>query len=256
MSRTIPQFLDDDMDEVTPGPVPTAAAAEKVWRYLSFARFVWLLQKRQLWLSRADLLGDPWEIALVGDQLKFVISRHPPTDIFSKQPRESAEERSARIIKLWRRSTFVNCWSTAEHESHALWRIYCKSAEGVALQTTFARLSDSVAALPVLRVTYEGPGRTKRTPTIEDLVTKKRPMFAYEREVRIVCSKIAEEATPDEKMLGLPLAWEPERHIECIRVHPEADFSFFETVTAVIGQYAPTLAERVEWSAMKDGPPF
>jgi hypothetical protein len=247
------------MDEVTSRPVPTEAATEKVWRYMSFARFVWLLQKRQLWLSRADLLGDPWEIALVGDQLKFVISRHPPTDIFSKQPRESAEERSSRIIKLWRRTTFVNCWSTAEHESHALWRIYCRSAEGVALQTTLARLSDSVAGLPVLRVTYEGPGRARRTPTIDDLVTKKRPMFAYEHEVRIVRSKIADiadEAMPDEKILGLPLAWEPERHVECIRVHPEADFSFFETVTAVIGQYAPALGERVEWSAMRDGPPF
>jgi hypothetical protein len=244
------------MDEVTSRPLQTDAAAEKVWRYMSFARFVWLLQKRQLWLSRADLLGDPWEIALVGDQLKFVIARHPPTDIFSKQPRESAEERSARIIKLWRRKTYVNCWSTSEHESHALWRIYCGSAEGVALQTTLAKLMDSVAGLPVLRVTYDGPGRTRRTPTIDDLVTKKRPMFAYEREVRIVRSEIGDEVMPDEKILGVPLAWEPERHLEFIRVHPEADFSFFETVTAVIEQYAPALRDCVEWSAMKDGPPF
>jgi hypothetical protein len=33
--------------------------AEKGWRYLKFSRFVWLLQKKQLWLSLADLLGDP-----------------------------------------------------------------------------------------------------------------------------------------------------------------------------------------------------
>jgi len=26
----------------------------KVWRYMSYARFVWLLQKKQLWLSRVD----------------------------------------------------------------------------------------------------------------------------------------------------------------------------------------------------------
>ena len=29
----------------------------KVWRYLSLSRFVWLLSKKQLWLSRIDLLG-------------------------------------------------------------------------------------------------------------------------------------------------------------------------------------------------------
>lgn len=248
------------MDAVTSRSFPTDATVEKVWRYMSFGRFVWLLQKRQLWLSRADLLGDPWEIALVGEQFKFVISRHPPMDIFSKKRHESAQERSARIIKLWRRTTFVNCWSTSEHESHALWRIYCRSADGVALQTTFTKLSDSAAGLPVLRVTYEGPGRTRQTPTIDDLVTKKRPMFAYEREVRIVRSEIDAiddgEVLPDEKILGRPLAWEPERHIERIWVHPEADVSFFETVTAVIEQYAPALRDCVGWSAMKDGPPF
>jgi hypothetical protein len=244
------------MDAVNSGTVPTDAVSERVWRYMSFARFVWLLQKRQLWLSRADLLGDPWEIALVGEQLNFVISRHPTRDIFSKQPHESAEERSARIIKLWRRTTFVNCWSMSEHESHALWRIYCRSAEGVALQPTLAKLNDSVAGLPVLQVTYEIPGLARRTPTINDLVTKKRPMFAYEREVRIVRSEIVNEAMPDEGVLGLPLAWEPERHVERIRVHPEADFSFFETVTAVVEQYVPGLRNCVEWSAMRNGPPF
>jgi hypothetical protein len=42
----------------------TAADAQKVWRYMSFPKFAWLLQKKQLWLARADLLGDPWEIRL------------------------------------------------------------------------------------------------------------------------------------------------------------------------------------------------
>ena len=58
-------------------------------------------------------------------------------------------------------------------------------------------------------------------------------MFAYEREVRIVRSEMDNEVMPDAGVLGLPLTWEPERHVECIRVHPEADFSFFETVAAV-----------------------
>jgi hypothetical protein len=39
--------------------------AEKVWRYLRFSRFVWLLQKRQFWLSRTDLLTN-------GSRLLFI----------------------------------------------------------------------------------------------------------------------------------------------------------------------------------------
>jgi hypothetical protein len=50
-----------------------------IWRYMSFSRFVWLLQRKQLWLGRADMLGDPWEIALAGDQLDHIIERHPIT---------------------------------------------------------------------------------------------------------------------------------------------------------------------------------
>ncbi len=70
-----------------------------VWRYMSFAKFVWTIQNKCLWLSRADLLGDPWEISLSGEQLQLVIDRHPITPI-SVKPKETAEERSKRIIAL------------------------------------------------------------------------------------------------------------------------------------------------------------
>ena len=121
----------------------TVGDAQKVWRYMSFPKFVWLLQKKQLWLARADLLGDPWEISLAGDQLDYVISRHPITPIGETQSQESAMERSARIIKLWRATAFVSCWNCADHESNALWRIYCGDGDGVAIQTTFGKLKDA-----------------------------------------------------------------------------------------------------------------
>jgi hypothetical protein len=160
-----------------------------VWRYLKFSRFVWLLQREQRWLSRADLLGNPWEITLTADQLQHVISHAPISTLpLPKVKRETAMERAKRIIPLWRLEMFVNCWSNSDHESHALWRVYCGSSEGVAIQTKRAKLRASVANLPALEVTYETPGSRKQTPTRLDLVTKKRPMFAYEQEVRIVLS--------------------------------------------------------------------
>jgi len=228
----------------------TPHASEKLWRYMSFARFAWLLHKKVLWLSRADLLGDPWEISLAGDQLAYVISRHPPDDIFSKKPRESARERSERIIKLWRRSAFVSCWSSSEHESHALWRIYCRSIEGVAIQTTFAKLRESVGGCKLLKVRYE-VGKTKVTPTILDLVSQKRPMFEYEHEVRVVCV-----IEPPLEMPARPITWDPEKNLESVRVHPEADDSFMETVRATVEKFAPKLLDRVAWSDMETPPPF
>ena len=219
---------------------------------------MWLLQTKQLWLARADLLGDPWEIALAGNQLGYVIARHPVTTLpLPAVKPESAMQRSERIIKAWRQQTFVSCWSASPHESHALWRIYCHTSEGVAIQTTLSKLKESVGSLPVYRVTYEIPGTSKRTPTLPDLVTKKRLMFAYEQEVRVVLFGDDPSLTQVEReALGCRLDWEPEKYVESIRIHPEADCSFLETVKVATEHYAPKLKTHVEWSAMKFGPPF
>jgi hypothetical protein len=79
-------------------------------------------------------------------------------------------------------------------------------------------------------------------------------MFAYEQEVRVVKDATAE--VPKQELLGYPLDWNPETIVESIRVHPEADFSFMETVTKTVGNYAPALKDSIVWSAMKERPPF
>jgi hypothetical protein len=88
------------------------------------------------------------------------------------------------------------------------------------------------------------------------LVTVKRPMFAYESEVRIV-------GTRDDRVLvglpersqGFPLPWNPEEHLEAIYVHPEADGAFMEAVASATAHYTPSLTDRVVWSQMRDRPP-
>lgn len=225
---------------------------ERVWRYLGFSRFAWLLQNRQLWLCRLDLLGDAWEGALAGEQLDHVIGRHPPSPL-SGPPREDAWERSERIIKLWRQTTFASCWSASEHKSHALWRIYCGANEGVAIQTTLDKLTEFAGNLSVQKIEYGVPGSKRRTPTRLDLATKKRPMYEFEREVRII--KVI-EGDGDVAIHGQRLDWDPEKWIDHISVHPEASGSFLETVTAMISTYAPALKVHVNWSAMREVPPL
>lgn len=228
-------------------------SAHTVWRYMSFSRFSWLLQRKQLWLARADKLGDPWEIALAGNQLDHIAERHPITTLpLTGKETETAMQRIARIIPAWRQKTFVNCWSASYHESHALWRIYCGPTEGVAVQSTLGRLQDS-STVPIYQVTYGTPGAHRRTPTLEDLVTQKRQMFAYEQEVRLVY--IAEPGQHETLAIredGRCLDWRPEDHIDFVRVHPLADASFMEAVRSAVEHYSPELRDRVVWSAMRD----
>jgi len=82
-------------------------------------------------------------------------------------------------------------------------------------------------------------------------------MFAYEQEVRIVQSTEGDfRASREQEILGYGIKWDPERIVESIRVHPEANHSFMETVVGVVENYAPVLKDCVAWSEMNKRPPF
>ena len=119
----------------------TTRRSLKVWRYMSFGRFVWMLKRKALWMCRVDQLDDAWEGVL-------------------------GAERQAATEGL-RRRIFVNCWTASNSESHAMWSIYCSSKEGVAVQTTLSKLRTSVASvsqLKVLPVTYVNSERLSGLP--------------------------------------------------------------------------------------------
>ena len=50
--------------------------------------------------------------------------------------------------------------------------------------------------------------------------------------------------------------WDPKKILERVAIHPEADHSFMDTVVAAVAHYAPSLKDRVRWSAMKEAPPL
>ena len=49
-----------------------ASNSIKVSRYMSFTRFVWMLKKKALWMSRVDQLGDAWEMASSKEELELI----------------------------------------------------------------------------------------------------------------------------------------------------------------------------------------
>ena len=114
-------------------------------------------------------------------------------------------------------------------------------------------LRSSVGELPVYPVTYQGPGSRRQTPSVNDVVAKKRPIFAYERELRLVLSIEGSEESSEAPGLGID--WNPEKHLQSIRVHPDADASFMETGSATVETYAPSSKDRVVWPAMTEHPP-
>jgi len=227
-----------------------------LWRYMSFAKFLWLIQKKKLWLARADTLNDPWELALAGDQLEHVILRRPIRPFDTEVTEEPIMDRAIRISKLWRETTFINCWSSAEHESYALWKLFCGSSDGVAICVPLRRLKQALGKIDLYVVTYDNPGTELRTPSALALATKKRLMFEYEREVRAIIVEEVSDPKLTKGELGCTYEIDPESLIESIAIHPEADSTLMETVFRAVSDYAPRLKDKIVWSAMRAPPPL
>jgi hypothetical protein len=57
------------------------------------------------------------------------------------------QDQSSLMEKIYFRifkSTLVNCWHQNEFESEAMWRLYSENHKGIAIQTTFQDLVDSI----------------------------------------------------------------------------------------------------------------
>jgi hypothetical protein len=79
-------------------------------------------------------------------------------------------------------------------------------------------------------------------------------MYEYEKEVRFVYFN--EDNDEMQTLNGVPLEFDFEQCIESIRVHPQAEPVFFETVRSIVEKYAPNFKGKVTWSDMKLEPPF
>ena len=242
----------------------------KLWRYISFSRFVWMLCRESLWMSRADLLGDEWEMRISRREVEAAARVIVKRDGIERT--EAYRRLSAEINEL-RQSTFVNCWTAANFESHAMWSVYCGTGEGVAVQTALAALAENVSA-PVGSVgaTVETVSYDKSEMpypfAAEQLATRKRKPFEYEQERRIIAVNTGTNWFPwsDERGFSMALSenlaggfamkCDTESLIKAILVHPRADESILEAVTTVTERFAPRLVDRVKQSRMAKRPPL
>ena len=231
---------------------------EPLLRYMSFAKFVWMLQNKALWLARIDLLGDPWEL----QYLMGAIALETVPVGADGGGHSGPMGRLQQVYDAWTSMTFISCWTRDARESHALWSIYCPSSEGVAIQTTVARLKN-LEAVNIFPVDYEPivtPGEDAEI-TLTRCATTKKPWYDYEHEARLLLkaeglSHLGPIGGPFGFPSGIPTAWDLEANLDAIIVHPLAQSPFEDTVRDTIKQYAPALMEKVKWSEMRTPPPF
>lgn len=120
---------------------------QRLWRYVDLERLVDLLNRSALYLSRADLLGDPLEGTF---PKRTLLERQALVDKTSTLmpflPAEWQISEYRRAQKDLREWTYITCWHMLEHESVAMWSLYGRD---VALRTTYGRLTTGLAGTPI-----------------------------------------------------------------------------------------------------------
>jgi len=137
-----------------------------------------------------------------------------------------------------------------EHESAAMWRLYLKSNEGIAVQSTYNKLRSSITDnenvnLGVVKyIDYETEWIEGRVNLFTPFVHK-RKSFEHEREVRAVVMKlpmIEETIDSDPEIIssGLMIKVDVEQLIEQIYISPTAPDWFIDLVKSLIHRFGYT----------------
>ncbi len=217
-------------------PPPNAV----LWRYLDFTKFVSLLDRNALFFARADRLGDPFEgsysklnkvlrPAIYGDSL-------PPATI----------QAFSNFTKEARRFTLVNCWHCSDYESAAMWKLYSRERDGIAIKTDFKAMKDSLTCHEsvyvgtVRYVDYENTFIDESN--IFSAYLSKRKSFEHESEVRALIQDIpssdgAVDLSRDIHEIGTYLSVNISALIKEVVIAPYAEDWFIELVQSVSNRY-------------------
>ena len=174
---------------------------DTLWRYMSFEKFVSILETESLFYTKAYKFEDTFEgfrPQLIMDAYINALRRHAP---------EGHVQGVIEIIEIMRKHVMCNCWHQNEEESEAMWDNYGGHNNGIAIKTTVQKLKNSLSGTMfdvfIGKIKYI-PQRTYNENYTQiylqniinglDLYKKwtyfpyfyKRENFEYEREVRII----------------------------------------------------------------------
>ncbi len=243
----------------------------RVWRYMDFTKFVSFIESRCLYFTRADNFDDPFEgslpkitVAARNEVEKRRVLSRPDVpekfkDVILKQIASTGE-----INQRWLKFYAINCWHINEHESAAMWRLYLKSNEGIAIQSTYRKLRESIiddekVYLGTVKYIdyekdfishyYDKNSTNDFTYNGFSPLIHKRKSFEHELEVRALISRppttVEVSATGEERIgyyldtiaHGVKVRVSVERLVEKIYVAPSAPDWLFDLVNSVSQQY-------------------
>ena len=273
----------------------------KIWRYMDIAKFLSLLDNKALHFTRSDLLDDRFEGSIPCSEEQKALNIKSSEIVFDWEYPDSTDPIKIRVKKLikdamkshpfhpkdsgLKKSVYVCCFNMSKFESAALWSLYTKDKQGVAIQSTFNQLcncfndykENNVAIGLINYIDY-----TKQTleainpvaPAVETAISNrlppnsypllrffhKRKSFEHEHELRALIAfpiELQKFLLPpldkiDQMPVDLTIPVNLEILIEKIYIAPESPAWIKELLTSVLKKYG---INKVLWESDLDKDP-
>ena len=198
-----------------------------VWKYLDLSKFLDMLLSQQLFMSRSDKFEDQYEGTFsepTFEEIKKIAANNPKFLDYYKSHRE-------KVV--------ISSWHINEYESFAMWQIFTKNNEGLAIQSTIGRLKEALR--PENRIEqYIGNVNyidyKKEYIPFDDAFFPflfKRKSFQYEREVRIISDVSTKNISVND---GLKINVDLSQLIEKIYIHPKSENWYKKLVIELVSK--------------------
>lgn len=198
----------------------------RIWRFVDFYKLLDLVSNRCLHLTRLDQFEDPHEGKYTPtDQQKwrddFLIQMKKLEPDLDEKETERLVVEQINLDRVGPRKTnFVSCWFASEYDSLAMWRLFCPSGQGVAIESTMDALYDSLPE-KIGQGHYIGPVEYLDFSTESifdsgrDLSLCKRRSFDFEKEIRLVAFQPFDPSrSTKEKLMLFPPFLRPEVNVQ------------------------------------------
>ncbi|AAN57358.2 DUF2971 domain-containing protein [Shewanella oneidensis MR-1] len=164
----------------------------RLWRYMDFSKFVALISSKSLFLNRVDRFTDPYEghFSSLNNRIRNSIyeAQYAGSEIDPHKVANAISDFNS-FSRQW---TYVNCWHANKYESAAMWDLYAKTEEAIAIETDYNSLavvlpSDAQLGL-VEYIDFDTEWMPENNTTYP--FVHKRKSFEHEKEVRIIVQEI------------------------------------------------------------------
>ena len=197
-----------------------------IWKYLDLSKFLDLLISKRLFMARSDKFEDQYEGTFsepTYEEIKKLLEDNP---------------KYLDAYKSKRKNIIISSWHANSYESYAMWQVFTKNNEGLAIQSTVGRLKKSLtepkANQYIGEVNYIDY-KKEHIPFDDDFFPFlfKRKSFQYENEIRVITDVSHLDMQVNE---GVKVETDINKMIERLYIHPKSENWYKKLVIEVVNQ--------------------